>query len=58
MEVLHPLGGYSFLKLWTKLKSIGTLINWDLKNLQEADSFCPNIIAFPLTEFELSLNLQ
>jgi hypothetical protein len=51
MEILHPFGGFSFLKIWTKLKSIGALINWDLKNLHEADSFCPNIIAFPLPEF-------
>jgi hypothetical protein len=51
MEILHPFGGFSFSKIWTKLKSIGSLISWELKNLQEADSFCPNIIAFPLPEF-------
>lgn len=45
------MGGFSFAKLWTKVKSIGRLIGWDLRNLLDSDCFSPNIVAFPLPDF-------
>lgn len=51
IEVTHPLGGASLAKLWTKLKSIGNFITWDIKTQTEADYYSPNIVAFPFPDF-------
>ncbi len=44
-------------KIWTKLKSIGSSVTWDVKNNGETDCFSPNIVAFPFPDFELVVNL-
>ena len=59
MEVLHPVGGHSFLKLWTKQQAFGNSnsVNWEIRNPDDTDCYSPNVVAFPIPDFELLVSL-